>query len=113
MRKGASISQPSTPTPTQTQQFFDLLKLFACGGEVPDTAYIFMGDFVDRGHNSVETLTLLLCLKARCVRERESWVGSGWGSVEDNQRGGMLVALDLGRLDQCNAPRDGWVAHTG
>jgi serine/threonine-protein phosphatase 6 catalytic subunit len=24
-----------------------------------------MGDFVDRGHNSVETLTLLLCLKAR------------------------------------------------
>ncbi|EWM26373.1 hypothetical protein NSK_002690 [Nannochloropsis salina CCMP1776] len=46
-------------------QFFDLLKLFACGGEVPQTSYIFMGDFVDRGHNSVETLTLLLCLKAR------------------------------------------------
>lgn len=46
-------------------QFFDLLRLFACGGEVPDTSYIFMGDFVDRGHNSVETLTLLLCLKAR------------------------------------------------
>lgn len=46
-------------------QFFDLLKLFACGGEVPETSYIFMGDFVDRGHNSVETLTLLLCLKAR------------------------------------------------
>lgn len=49
-------------------QFFDLLRLFACGGEVPSTSYIFMGDFVDRGHNSVETLTLLLCLKARYGR---------------------------------------------
>jgi len=46
-------------------QYFDLLQLFACGGEVPETNYIFMGDFVDRGHNSVETWTLLLCLKAR------------------------------------------------
>ncbi|KAJ1383392.1 Metallo-dependent phosphatase-like protein, partial [Ochromonadaceae sp. CCMP2298] len=35
------------------------------GGEVPDTNYIFMGDFVDRGHNSVETFQLLLCYKAR------------------------------------------------
>eukprot|EP00756_Hemistasia_phaeocysticola_P014221 Hpha_TRINITY_DN15329_c2_g2::TRINITY_DN15329_c2_g2_i1::g.89434::m.89434/K15498/PPP6C; serine/threonine-protein phosphatase 6 catalytic subunit len=46
-------------------QHQDLLKLFETGGEIPDTRYIFMGDFVDRGHNSVETLTLLLCLKAR------------------------------------------------
>eukprot|EP01041_Mallomonas_annulata_P005172 gene5172-10343_t len=46
-------------------QFYDLLELLKTGGEVPGTNYIFMGDFVDRGHNSVETFQLLLCLKAR------------------------------------------------
>jgi diadenosine tetraphosphatase ApaH/serine/threonine PP2A family protein phosphatase len=47
-------------------QFLDLLELFRTGGEIEDGAnYIFMGDFVDRGHNSLETLTLLLLLKAR------------------------------------------------
>lgn len=46
-------------------QFYDLLELFNTGGEIPTTNYIFMGDFVDRGHNSVETFQLLLCLKAK------------------------------------------------
>ena len=26
-------------------QFYDLLELFRVGGEIPDTSYIFMGDF--------------------------------------------------------------------
>lgn len=46
-------------------QFFDLINLFKAGGWPPETSYIFLGDFVDRGHNSVETLTLLLCLKLK------------------------------------------------
>jgi len=46
-------------------QFFDLLELFNIGGHVPDKSYIFMGDFVDRGYNSVETFQLLLMLKIR------------------------------------------------
>lgn len=46
-------------------QFYDLLELFRNGGTLPGTNYIFMGDFVDRGHNSVETFEYLMCLKAR------------------------------------------------
>jgi serine/threonine-protein phosphatase 6 catalytic subunit len=46
-------------------QFFDLLELFNIGGHIPDKNYVFMGDFVDRGYNSVETFELLLLLKVR------------------------------------------------
>jgi len=46
-------------------QFFDVLELFSKGGDLPENKYIFIGDFVDRGHNSVETIEYLLCLKAK------------------------------------------------
>lgn len=48
------------------------MELFEIGGNVPDTNYLFMGDYVDRGtwyyiigHHSVETVTLLIALKVR------------------------------------------------
>ena len=41
------------------------MELFKKGGDIKTTNYIFLGDFVDRGYNSVETFELLLCLKVR------------------------------------------------
>ena len=41
------------------------MSFFRIGGRAPDTNYLFMGDYVDRGYYSVETVTLLVALKVR------------------------------------------------
>mmetsp|Transcript_12026 Transcript_12026/g.19577 ORF Transcript_12026/g.19577 Transcript_12026/m.19577 type:complete len:319 (-) Transcript_12026:444-1400(-) len=46
-------------------QLYDLLEMFRVGGPAPETNYLFLGDYVDRGHFSVETILLLLMLRVK------------------------------------------------
>ncbi|KAI0982822.1 hypothetical protein GJ496_011522 [Pomphorhynchus laevis] len=46
-------------------QYSDLLEIFDICGSVPRRQYLFLGDYVDRGTNSLETICLLLALKIK------------------------------------------------
>mmetsp|Transcript_47027 Transcript_47027/g.132278 ORF Transcript_47027/g.132278 Transcript_47027/m.132278 type:complete len:304 (+) Transcript_47027:114-1025(+) len=46
-------------------QYHDLLRIFEHGGFPPDSSYIFLGDYVDRGKQGLETISLMFCYKVK------------------------------------------------
>lgn len=58
-----SVSAPIKVVGDIHGQFADLLSIFATCGEPPLVSYLFLGDYVDRGPRSLETICYLLTLK--------------------------------------------------
>ncbi|KAK4105407.1 phosphoprotein phosphatase PPZ [Parathielavia hyrcaniae] len=46
-------------------QYTDLIRMFEMCGFPPKSNYLFLGDYVDRGKQSLETILLLLCYKLK------------------------------------------------
>ncbi|KAL3958778.1 hypothetical protein ACCO45_006940 [Purpureocillium lilacinum] len=46
-------------------QYTDLIRMFEMCGFPPTSNYLFLGDYVDRGKQSLETILLLLCYKIK------------------------------------------------
>lgn len=59
------VNSPVTLVGDIHGQWYDLIELFRIGGDLPHTNYVFLGDYVDRGYHSIETVSLIMSLKVR------------------------------------------------
>lgn len=59
------VTAPVTVVGDLHGKFHDLLQVFNVSGHLPETTYLFLGNYINRGPCSVETISLLIALKVR------------------------------------------------
>eukprot|EP00703_Trepomonas_sp_PC1_P000689 JAP95917.1 Serine/threonine-protein phosphatase [Trepomonas sp. PC1] len=57
------VQAPCTIVGDLHGQLYDLFEIFQISGPASQQQYVFLGDYVDRGQHSIETIILLFCLK--------------------------------------------------
>lgn len=50
-------------------QYYDLIRIFEYAGYPPQKKYVFLGDYVDRGKHSLETIALLFAYKIKYPKQ--------------------------------------------
>lgn len=78
-------------------QYSDLLRLFEYGGFPPEANYLFLGDYVDRGKQSLETICLLLAYKVCARRPTDGFLewGSFWEVIHQRIKVKISSLLDF------------------
>jgi serine/threonine-protein phosphatase PP1 catalytic subunit len=92
-------------------QFHDLLRIFEIAKYPPETNFLFLGDYVDRGKQGIETICLLLIFKIKykdnffMLRGNHecSYINRLYGFYDEckNQFGDINVWENFGKLFEC------------